>query len=333
MYKIPLMDLKDKILRSKKISSAELDGRIKEKINELAGLVSEEGAAHIIANELGVELFPQGKEQLKIKELYAGMRGISTLGKVLRIFETKEFTRNERSGKVCSLMLGDETGTIRIVFWNEMAEKVASFKENDVLLLKDIMVRERNNGDREVHVGERSEIQINPPNLQVTAVRTIPSGYERRSIKELQDGQEGVELLGTVVQVFDPRFFEVCPECNKKVQQSELGVQCITHGTVQPSLAYVLNAVLDDGTGTIRGVFWKNQTHHLLGKGENAMLLYRENVASFQDIKNDLLGEQFKVKGRVKRNEYFDRLELNVQLVEKASPEEELLRLESIQHK
>ena len=56
MFKIPLPELKGKIVLSKKISPSELDARIKEKINELSGLISEEGAAHIIANELGIEL-------------------------------------------------------------------------------------------------------------------------------------------------------------------------------------------------------------------------------------------------------------------------------------
>jgi hypothetical protein len=40
------------------------------------------------------------------------------------------------------------------------------------------------------------------------------------------------------------------------------------------------------------------------------------------------LGEQFKLTGRVKRNEMFDRLELSVQLVEKGNAQEEIARLE-----
>ena len=45
-------------------------------------------------------------------------------------------------------------------------------------------------------------------------------------------------------------------------------------------------------------------------------------------IKTNLLGEQFKLLGRVKRNEMFDRLEFNVQMVEKAKAEEEIKELE-----
>ncbi len=119
MYKIPLADLKEKILRSGKLDSHELEEKIRHKINELSGLISEEGAAHIIANELGIELVRLGGEKLKIKEIYAGMRGISAVGKVVRKFDVREFQKGEGLGKVCSLIFGDETGTIRVVFWNE----------------------------------------------------------------------------------------------------------------------------------------------------------------------------------------------------------------------
>ena len=68
----------------------------------------------------------------------------------------------------------------------------------------------------------------------------------------------------------------------------------------------------------------------MYGKKEGEMLVYKENPTLFEDVKTDLLGEQFKIIGRVKRNEMFDRLEFNAQIVEKAKPEEEITRLESV---
>ncbi|HLC71757.1 MAG TPA: OB-fold nucleic acid binding domain-containing protein [Candidatus Nanoarchaeia archaeon] len=326
MYKIPLADIKAKLAQSGKITAAELDQRMKDKINDLSGLISEEGAAHIIANELGVELFNTETAQLKIKEIYAGMRNVATVGKVVRKFEMREFSKGDKTGKVCSLVLGDETGTIRVVFWNEQVEHTQKINEGDVLQIKEAYVRE-NNENKEIHIGERSQISINPADVVVNTVRQKNS-FERKTIAELQDGQEGVELIGTIVQVFDPRFFSVCSQCAKKVQEAESGHNCVDHGTVQPTISYVLNATLDDGSSTIRGVFWKNQANHLIGKSEADMAAYRENMAAFEHVKTDLLGEQVKVMGRVKRNQYFDRLEFNAQLVEKANPEEELARLE-----
>lgn len=328
MYKIPLADIKAKLIQSGKITPAELELKMKEKINELSGLITEEGAAHILANEFGIELFNTGTEQLKIKEIYAGMRNIAMVGKVMRKYEAREFAKEDRTGKVASLMLGDETGTIRVVFWNAQVDEWEKLQEKDVLVVENVYVRE-NRENKEIHINDKSRIKINPPDVYVeaSAVPTRPP-FERKSIAELQPGEEGVEVMATIVQVFDPRFFSICSECGKKVLESEAGYNCVDHGTIQPTVSYVVNATLDDGTSTIRGVFFRNQANHLIGKTEEEMARYRENMAAFEQVKTDLLGEQFKVKGRVKQNEYFGRLEFNAQIVEKADPEEELKRLE-----
>lgn len=326
MFKIPLEEIKRRLLASGTITELELQKRVKEKINDLSGLISEEGAAHIIANELGVSLVSAETSILKIKEVYAGMRNINTLGKVVKKFEVREFAKGESKGKVCSLILGDETGTVRVVFWNDQVDLTRTMMEDDVVQIKNAYARENNN-DREIHLGKEGQALINPPGQEVQIVRR-GSNFERKTIQKLQQNEENIEIVGTVVQVFDPRFFAICADCNKKVMETEGAFRCAEHGVVQPSYSCVLNLMLDDGTGTIRGVFWKNQALHLLGKEEATILKYKENLSLFEDTKTELLGELFKLKGRVKKNDYFDRLEFNVQLVEKANPEEEITRLE-----
>jgi len=320
MYKIPLNDIKEKIVASGKLDLKNLELKIKEKINELSGLISEEGAAHIIANELAIELVDTNKNKLKVKEIYSGMKNVSTVGKVVRKFDIHEFAKGDSTGKVCSLIIGDETGTIRVVFWNEQTDLLAKVNQDDIILVKEAYVRENNN-NKEIHLGDRGEIEVNPEGEIVDNVRQS-SSFERKKISELNDGADNVELLGTIVQVFDPRFFTVHPESGRRLREGE------DEGVV-PALSYVLNAVLDDGTGTIRGVFWKNQTNHLLGKTVEEMEKFKDDLSLFESVKTDLLGEQFKVMGRVKKNEMFDRLEFNAQLVEKANPQEEIKKLES----
>ena len=311
MYKIPLEDLKAKIIASGKLTSVQLEGKIKTKINELSGLISEGGATHIIANELGIELAPKNQDKLKIKEIYAGMRGISTMGKIVRKYETKEFNTGGRVGKVCSLILGDETGTIKVVFWNEQVDELTGVNEDDILQLNDVFVKE-NRENKEIHLGKTGSFDLNPEGVQVEAVRRS-ADFQRKQIGELNAGETNVEVLGTIVQVFDPRFFYVHPETGRRVQEGEEGV-----------LSYVMNAVVDDGTSNIRCVFWKNQTNHLLGKNEEELSQFKENPSGFEEIKTELLGEQFRLMGKVNKNEMFDRLEFNVQLVQKAKAEEEL---------
>ena len=329
MYKVPLAEIKQKILASGKLGSDELELKLKAKINELSGLISEEGAAHIIANELGVEIVSTNTtKKLKIKEIYAGMRSVTTVGKVMRKFEVREFSKEDRSGKVCSVILGDDTGTIRTVFWNDQVDLLKDVTEGDILLVKDAYVRENNNG-KEVHLGNQGSVEINPEGEKISSVRER-AAFDRKKIDQLRDGDGGAEIVGTVVQVFDPRFFNVCPECSRKVTESGDGFSCNTHGQVKPALSYVMNLILDDGSGNIRSVLWKNQATHLLEKTEEQMARYKENISAFEEVKTDLLGEQLKLLGQVKKNEMFSRLEFNVQIVSRAKPEEELARLEKV---
>src|SRR3989344_4692759 len=322
MHKIPVGQVKAKILKGSTLDPQELEQKIQAKINELSGLVSEEGAAYIIANELGINLAGNPSEMMKIKELYAGMRNVSTAGKVARKFDVREFNKNGREGKFCSLVIGDETETIRVVFWNDQVESTFNVKEQDVIVLKDVYVKE-NNGVKELHFGDDGGMEINPAGIAITSVREEPafqSSYIRKEISSLQPEEQNVELLGTVVQVFDPRYFLVHPETGRRLRDDEKGLQ--------PALSYVLNLVLDDGKSNIRCVFWKQQTNHLLQKTDEEMAKFKDGALSFEDIKTELLGEQLKLRGRVKNNEMFGRLEFNVQFVEKADPKEELRRIE-----
>ena len=326
MFKVPLAEVKERLLKSGKITPRELEERIKTKINDLSGLISEEGAAHIIANELGVELFNAERSKLKIKEVYVGMRGVSVVGKVVRKFEIREFDKGDKKGKVCSIILGDNTGTIRTVFWNEQVDLLNKVNEEDILLIKEGYVKENNN-NKEIHLGEKAKIEINPEGEKVEVVRQRTS-FERKKIVDLKAGEEGAEILVRIVQVIGPRFFNVCSTCGKRVVESNGIFNCAEHNEVKPALSYVLNLIVDDGSGTIRSVLWKNQIGHLLGKEEEEMSKFKENIALFEEIKTDLLGEQLKLVGRVQHNQMFDRLELNVQIVEKAKVAEEIARLE-----
>src|SRR3989338_2862004 len=99
MIKIPLEDIKAKILASW-MSEADLQAKIKQKMDLLSGLISPEGACHIIANELGIKLIEQTNGKLKIKNVLNGMRNVEIVGKVSAISPIREFTVNSRQGKV-----------------------------------------------------------------------------------------------------------------------------------------------------------------------------------------------------------------------------------------
>ena len=112
MIKIPFETIISKIREKTGLTEEEIDNKITEKLKQLYGLISKEGAAHIVANELGIKLFESVSGRLEIKNIMPGMRNVETVGKVMQIFEAKGFITENRSGKVGSFILGDETGTV-----------------------------------------------------------------------------------------------------------------------------------------------------------------------------------------------------------------------------
>lgn len=325
MYRIPFSEIKEKIIASGKMSEEEFEAKVKAKINDLSGLISQEGAAHIIANELGITIAQKEGERVQLGKLASGMNNVSCLVKVIQKWEIREFDKGSYQGKVCSLLVGDETNSCRFTLWNDQVDDIVSVKEGDLLIINGAYVKE-NRGRLELHLGKGGSFEVNPEGESLGEIRkssggTGGSAFTRKQISNLEGDEESVELFGTVVQLFDPRFFNVHPETGKRIYDDE-------EGEVEPALSYVMNLILDDGTGTIRCVFWKNQVNNLLSCDEARMAGYKEDLSTFEDEKTDMLGEQLVLRGRVKHNEMFDRLEFSVQFVEKADPEKEIAKVE-----
>ncbi len=314
MITIPYEKLLERMQESSGLSKDELDKKIRAKLEELSGLISKEGAAHIVANELGVN-FEAPKKDLNIANLTAGLRNIELTGKVRAVYEVRSFNTERRSGKVGNFLLTDTSGTTRVVLWNDMADKLSDLKEGDVVKIKEGYTRE-NNGRIELHLGDNAHLYINPEGVQVD-VDVKAAGSEQRTeapikkVAELTENDGNVAVVATIVQVFDPRFFPVCPECNKKLAGEPGSYTCLSHGDVDiPSYNYVMNLYLDDGSDNIRCVLWKEQIHELLGIPPAEIISLKDEPALFEPFKTELLGMIVKVRGRVNNNQQFGRLEL-----------------------
>src|SRR3989338_1667093 len=107
-----------------------------QRLNDLQDLISKEGAAHIIANELNVKLFDimSASKSLKVNQVQAGLNSVNLLAKILNINEIKTFQKESRQGRIGSLFVGDETGTIRIVIWDEtLISLIKDMKQGDII--------------------------------------------------------------------------------------------------------------------------------------------------------------------------------------------------------
>lgn len=323
MIDIPYESIISK-LKEAGLSEKDIESRIKQKLEQLSGLISKEGAAHIIANEMNIKLVENTSGRMKLKDIMSGMRSVEVVGRVTNKFSVTEFTRKDGTpSKVGSFIIADETGRMRITCWGDQANNLSSINEQGIVKIVGGYVRE-NQGRKEIHLNDASKIVVNPQGEVVGDISPEAREYDRKKIGDLTENMNNVEILGTVVSVEALRFFEVCPECRKRARVRREEFECDTHGVIVPDFNYVMNAIVDDGSGNIRTVFFEKSVEKALDM-QKSQLLEVKDSPDVVDLKNKLLGSIVKVKGRVKKNTMFDRLEFSVQDIDlKPDPYEEM---------
>lgn len=311
-----------KIISATALSKEEIEQKIQKKINDLQDLISRNGAAHIVANELGVKLFDLTPHTLKIADILPGMQSITITAKVLENYGAKSFQSSSRQGRVLSLMLGDETGTIRASIWDEaIISQLEVIKNGDIVKISNAYSKQNtlNSLFKDLHLGNRAQIAINPEGIKIEAVKlNLRANAPRKQILDLAEN-EFVEIIGTIVQVFEPHSYSACPVCNKKVISDSAGTSCAEHGAVAPKQAFILNAFIDDGSSNIRVAFFRDLAEKLINSQTNIELL-----------KKELLGKQFIIRGKTILNQMFNRLEFNANSLEEAEPSKLIAEIETV---
>ncbi len=290
----------ERISKHSGIDVGELERRIEAKRARLSGLISREGAAQVLAAELGLSF---DQEKVKLNELLPGMRKVIVTGKVIRIFPVRTFEKKGQQGKVANLILADDTTNVRVVFWDvaqiALIER-GEIKEGSVIELLNASVR-----DGELHLGSFSEVKLSSEVFdKVETSRQIRD----RTISECKP-LEPSKIRAFVVQAFEPKFFNVCPECKRKLSLVDSVFSCAEHGTVQPLKRALLNVVLDDGTESIRSVIFHD---HLTTLGINSF----DDFSLLKNELNTLLGHELFLTGSVKQNMYLQSPEFVVDAIE-----------------
>ena len=304
--------LVSRISESAKMSVEEIERKIEAKRARLSGLVSKEGAAQIVAAELGINF---DQERMKIAELLHGMRRANIIGKILEIYPVREFNKSGREGKVCNMLVADESSNTKVVLWDihhiGLIEQ-KKLQKGDVVEISNANVR---NG--ELHLSSFSDIKKSKELLRDVVEGKV---FEERKIKDVKGG-ERFKTKAVIVQMFEPRYFEVCPKCGKRVIEGK----CVgEHGEVEGKKRALLSVVLDDGSESIRGV--------LFGEQINKLGLSDEEIFSLEQFalrKDELLGAEKFFSGSARANQLYNTVELNVEDIGEVNPLELIKELES----
>lgn len=162
--------------------------------------------------ELGIDFGASHSEDMKISDLKEGLFGISVKVVIQRVFRLSTFTRqrDQSEGKVLSMIVADETGTVRLVFWDESATEMENAEQDEVIRLRNVNTRlNRDGSDIEVHVGKAATIERELKD-KIDAVEGSPAGSESLGMKDIADlttGMWDVDIEGKVVTAYDVTTF------------------------------------------------------------------------------------------------------------------------------
>jgi ssDNA-binding replication factor A large subunit len=246
MKKLPRMTLEEmitKIVEEKGFSRRQVFDLIEKKKSTLSWMISDEGAADIIAKELGVEISPvfEGEDlSLTIGDLVAGMSNVTITGRIGKVKPLREFVdKSGNKGVVANLTLVDKSGNMNVVLWEELARPIQDNRatEGSIIRIHNGYVREDLGGRVELHVGKRGQLEINPPDAKENdfprqAMKTM-------KIRDLTADTTEADITGTVKEVYQTRVVRT-----KDGREAKLS-----------------SLIIADETGEkIRVVFWNDKT-------------------------------------------------------------------------
>ncbi|HYY92381.1 MAG TPA: OB-fold nucleic acid binding domain-containing protein, partial [Candidatus Dormibacteraeota bacterium] len=177
---------------------------VQQKKQESHGLLSDEGAIRLVAQQLSISSLPStGFADQRISSVHAGLNNSTITGRVVMVGEIREFPRSDGSqGKVLRIKIEDSSGKITCVFWDAMADTVAREQltyGSQVRLLHGY-TKHGMAGEVEFHLGSRASIQIlkrsesidpNTTPASVPAVSFRASDELRVRLLKLQKSQSG----------------------------------------------------------------------------------------------------------------------------------------------
>jgi replication factor A1 len=221
----------------------ELKKLVKKRKEEASGLLTDEGAAHIVAYELGVTIKREDEfdTEIHVEDLSQGINDVSISGRILLIGSTRSFTRKDGSdGKVTKLLLGDSTGVIDVTVWDDKIDTVREEEINpdDVVRISHAYVREGLSRQVELNVGNRGSIVKLSNNTSEEYPRV--QDYSRK-IESIKDDIKFLNLKGEVRQIYPSSKFKRADGTDGKVQRTSLS----------------------DNTGDIMCVFWDEKVELL----------------------------------------------------------------------
>ncbi len=306
---------RDQIIEEIKDEAGLDDDEIKEeveaKMEEFSGLVSEEGALHLVAKENEVEIAEAAEQELKIGNIVPEMRKVDVKGRVLNISDENTFERDEgEEGKVQNIVIGDETGTIRLTLWDDQTEIAEKVEEDNVIVIESAYSVEDDRENAELRLGDSSQVKLGDQE-DVPDVERSGGSSQETDIRDISSEGANYIVTGMLMDVYTSNpFYRIDPETGDTVRKDDDGNYVTDDGKKvdDPDHRLAVSGVLDDGTGNVRAVFFGGLAREVLGIDEEEEK--EGDIDAVEKAAEDVIGTELEIEGRSRYNDYFGRLEL-----------------------
>jgi len=189
-----------------------------------------------------------------VGDLKSGMGRVEVTAKIIEINE-REVTVDDKSKKVFSGIIADETGKAQFTSWHDF-----KIKKDDVLNISGGYVKSWK-GVPQLTFDENADVKkLDKNKISIKDIKTSVSSIFK--VVEKRGGLD-LEIRGTVIDLLPGSGFVLrCPECNRVLQNDE----CSIHGKVKGVSDLRLKLVVDDGTGSVGAIVNKELTEKMIGK-------------------------------------------------------------------
>ncbi|HHQ45526.1 MAG TPA: hypothetical protein ENN13_05290 [Candidatus Altiarchaeales archaeon] len=261
---------------------------------------------------------PKRPGLVQISDVDSNMQGVTVEAKVLKVYPPREYS----GGQMASMVLGDSSGSIRLVLWSEQSHNAEKIGEGDNVRVKNAYSKANLDDEPELHLGKYGEIEVDTSlNIESVSIPKTGPAVEDKKIIDLEDGARNVRISGKIVAVEDrPLFYTTCGECGVKVQEIGGSWMCDNCGMIEPEYNMVASVIVEDESSNIRVVGFREVGEALLGTTSDAALNLvgetQDDRAPIQAARENRVGQKITVVGNTRFNDYNDTLEIIAQEVE-----------------
>jgi len=171
--------------------------------------------------------------------------------------EPRTFDRDDGEGKVANIVLGDESGWVRVALWDERADDVSSLASGDIVRVGDGYARERDGGV-EVNVGSRGSVErLDEDEFDGESPEFHP---DPTPVADLEI-DESYDVAGVVTDTGEARTFDRDDGTQGKVR----------------------NVRLRDDTGEIRVALWGEKADLSFAPGDEVAVLNMQAQEGWND--------------------------------------------------